>query len=798
MGSEKNPLVRLVPYAVLMLLALTVGCGGGSPVPCDADILVTKTDDTHDGVCSGGDCSLREAVIHANACAGAQTIRVPAGTYILDHHGRGEDAAASGDLDLTDDVTVLGESQTVVDGHFRDRVFDVHPGVTASLSTLIIQHGREQLGGGIRNRGTLNVNESVIRNNNAILGEGTDTNVDGGGIYSEGNGSLGIYLSEIANNTAVHGGGIAVALPGGGTQTVMISYSQVTENAAERDGGGVWLAAGASSTLVRFGASGNTAGWNGGAVYNAGDLELTYADIEGNSVVLNGGGIYNTAGATVITRTSSLVGNQAESAGGGIFNLGMAHFYQTLIHMNEAIGGMGGGVYTGADSGLLLNNTTVSNNLAISGGAGIRNEDGNLQIVFATITANENEGIHASGPGEMTMRNTILSGNADANCVGAPNSLGHNIDDGGTCGLDEPGDLPNTDPMLEPMGAGTSFLSTFPLQPGSPAIDSANPDLCSGVDQRGVIRPQGAGCDRGAHENETGGAGSGLISGKVWHDLCAVPFHGYPPTPPPGCSDPDGDGHFIDANGIREDGEPGIPGVTVRLMSGPCAAATDLRTAVTGAEGEYSFPDLAPGTYCVSIDALGDGNPSALIPGGWTFPDRGCEEPVRTEIVLGGGETRSDVNFGWDFQFLPMMPDYLTPTPTPAALSFVDPWVSTKELFFAGPNALPDCGPREAKFQIGLSSLEGVANVNLFVRLKEQSSGKLGAWTSGIPMSPIGNNLYLATVPAEDIPEARTFGPAWVQYQFVALDSGGNAIGRSEVYWNIVFARCEYRPKTQQ
>jgi hypothetical protein len=127
----------------------------------------------------------------------------------------------------------------------------------------------------------------------------------------------------------------------------------------------------------------------------------------------------------------------------------------------------------------------------------------------------------------------------------------------------------------------------------------------------------------------------------------------------------------------------------------------------------------------------------------------------------------------------------------------VNPWVSTKELFFAGPNALPDCVPRQAKFQIGLSSLEGVANVNLFVRLKEQSSGKLGAWTSGIPMNPIGNNLYLTTVLAEDIPEARTFGPSWVQYQFVALDAGGNAVGRSEVYGNMTFAQCGYRPKSQ-
>jgi hypothetical protein len=60
-------------------------------------------------------------------------------------------------------------------------------------------------------------------------------------------------------------------------------------------------------------------------------------------------------------------------------------------------------------------------------------------------------------------------------------------------------------------------------------------------------------------------------------------------------------------------------------------------------------------------------------------------------------------------------------------------------------------------------------------------------------MNPAGNNLYLATVLAEDIPGAKTFGESWVQYQFVVLDKGGNAIARSEVFWNLIFAPCEYR-----
>jgi hypothetical protein len=248
---------------------------------------------------------------------------------------------------------------------------------------------------------------------------------------------------------------------------------------------------------------------------------------------------------------------------------------------------------------------------------------------------------------------------------------------------------------------------------------------------------------------------------------------------------------------VLDPGEPGIPGVTLWLKNGPCASAIGLTTASTGSAGEYSFHDLAAGTYCVSINALEDGNDLVLIPGGWTYPTRGGE-PVMAEIVLGDGEVRSNVHFGWDYQFLPAWTEpEATPTPTrtPAPASFGKPAFSTDHLYFYGPNSAGDCGPREVRFQIGLSSLEGVANVNLFVRLKDQASGGLGSWSSGIPMPAIGNNQFVVTLLAEDIPDVRTFAEAWLQYQFVALDKSGKGVVYSEVYWNITLSRCEYKPR---
>ena len=49
----------------------------------------------------------------------------------------------------------------------------------------------------------------------------------------------------------------------------------------------------------------------------------------------------------------------------------------------------------------------------------------------------------------------------------------------------------------------------------------------------------------------------------------------------------------LNHNGIQESGEPGIAGVTVSLSTGA--------TTVTDANGAYSFPNLAPGNYTVTV-----------------------------------------------------------------------------------------------------------------------------------------------------------------------------------------------------
>ena len=98
-----------------------------------ANFDVDRTDDsaTATGCTSApNDCSIRGAIIAANANPGPDVINLPAGNYILTLTGTNEDAAATGDLDITDSsgaLTMAGAeaATTVIDGNGTDRVFHI-------------------------------------------------------------------------------------------------------------------------------------------------------------------------------------------------------------------------------------------------------------------------------------------------------------------------------------------------------------------------------------------------------------------------------------------------------------------------------------------------------------------------------------------------------------------------------------------------------------------------------------------------------------------------------------------------
>lgn len=138
-----------------------------------------------------------------------------------------------------------------------------------------------------------------------------------------------------------------------------------------------------------------------------------------------------------------------------------------------------------------------------------------------------------------------------------------------------------------------------------------------------------------------------VINGIVWHDLCAPP--GEDGEPSEGCiATPDGG---FQANGLLDSGEPGIGDITISLGTGDCPSNDNIATVVTESDGSYNFGELAAGDYCVSIDTLSESNQAVLIPGSWTFPETSIPE---TAVTLTDGETSDPIDFGWDYEFLPL------------------------------------------------------------------------------------------------------------------------------------------------
>src|SRR5258708_37670707 len=148
---------------------------------------------------------MRAAIQEANALAGLDTIQLGAATYVLSG-AAGDDAALSGDLDITGDLTLTGAgtASTIIDGGGVDRVLDIDPsgaGVNVTITNLTVRGGNAagEAGGGIRNRGTLSLNNVTLSANSS--------GINGGGLLNLG--TLTLTNTTVSGNTAgTHGGGI--------------------------------------------------------------------------------------------------------------------------------------------------------------------------------------------------------------------------------------------------------------------------------------------------------------------------------------------------------------------------------------------------------------------------------------------------------------------------------------------------------------------------------------------------------------------------------------------------------------
>lgn len=516
--------IFLVMAAAVMIEAI--------PTLAATTITVNSTADVINS--SDGLCSLREAIIahNTNTASGAPAGECVAGgsadeitfspsltlpaTFSLALAGKGEDAALTGDLDITGSTanTLLinggGRDNTIIDGSGIDRVFDIQSGARVTLAGLAIRNGdpgAASNGGGfaVRTTGRLTLNDSIVIGNSATVGGGAhvlgllslnDSTVEantGGGVYNQA-GLLIFSNSQVLSNTQ----GFGVSNLGQGF--LQFNGGSVSHN----DAGGIENV-NAQATLDNLTIAGNTVG---GGLLNDGGATMTirFSSIFGNAASV-GGGITNQGSASLSVFDSQISYNQATiGGGGGISNGATLKVERSTIDNNQATSG-GGINHIGSGNTLVLKNVTISGNTVSDNGGGLYSRS-SASLTNVTLTGNSASGVDTGAnifnENSLSLENSIVANplltSSCANDGGTISSLGHNLDSGTSCGLTAGSDITNANPNLGPLQDNGGLTWTHALLAGSQAIDNGNNGSCPPTDQRGVSRPQGTACDIGAYE----------------------------------------------------------------------------------------------------------------------------------------------------------------------------------------------------------------------------------------------------------------------------------------------------------
>lgn len=258
-------------------LAVTTGAAGA------ASFDVTTCADSGAG-------SLRQAILDAEAAAGADVITVTAECTIS------SPVLVSSQMEITDDLSIVGPGATsfVLDGDDATRIITVFgQGVEFSLSGVTLTNGYAGTGSG----GALEVN------NNS--GNGGALSLDG---------------VVVSSSEAGYGGGVSIE----GTDTVYITNTTIIDNEASSDGGGFYTLYNGDTVIINSTISNNVSGDNGGGLSNyehQGDFGLFNSTITGNSSSASGGGLYfdGLYGEIAAFGFLTVANNTAGSGLGGVY-----------------------------------------------------------------------------------------------------------------------------------------------------------------------------------------------------------------------------------------------------------------------------------------------------------------------------------------------------------------------------------------------------------------------------------------------------------------------------------------------
>lgn len=508
-----------------------------------------------DGRCDDGSgaCTLRAAVMEANATAGPDVIYLQSSAnYHLDRAGSGEDASVTGDLDVTDPVAIVGNDATIDASGLGDRVFEVPsspPGALTASALTITGGSGVDAGGGIFAAGGLTLADVRVEGNTAGFGGGieafgptslTDVNVglntatgdatsggDGGGLWLGGssaeltrvNAYSNTALANVTTGDAGSGGGLTAWL-----DTLTVTDSSLGGNFVESGtgiakGGGADLHIGTTATLTGVQTGDNTARIGISLAVAGGTVSIENSSLTSGAPIGVGTVSGLESNRTALTLTDTEVGISPSPDAIAVDATSHSAGYLHLLR-SRVFGGAEGIVATGpvsidssAVTNALLNgvshqvsgdleilNSTIANNGSGGYGNGIDQFAGTATIRFSTI-AGSPVGIEVLG-GTVLLESSIVAhsaGVSPAACTAPVASAGNNVIDDTTCGS-AAGDLVGVDPMLDALSYASGFTPVRRPLSGSPAIDLITAPCAVATDQVGVSRPQGAGCDAGAVE----------------------------------------------------------------------------------------------------------------------------------------------------------------------------------------------------------------------------------------------------------------------------------------------------------
>ena len=214
-----------------------------------ATFTVGATDDNNDcqSPPSGSNCTLRQLV---NTVPAGSTIVVPAPSPPAFSYGLNN----GGELSIARNMTIVGagaRSTEVEQLTANARVFDVQPGVTATISGLEVAFGdatantpNGNVGGNILNRGMLTLSEDWI-----ALGQ--TAGGSGGGIANVG-GTLTVTHSLIEDNNGFSSGAAGGIYNAASTSAarLTIDNSTVTSNTAQVGSGGIQSTGGTATVAI--------------------------------------------------------------------------------------------------------------------------------------------------------------------------------------------------------------------------------------------------------------------------------------------------------------------------------------------------------------------------------------------------------------------------------------------------------------------------------------------------------------------------------------------------------------------